>query len=102
MKNSVSNGCRVTHTATADVVSGQGVAHGKLVGIATKDAVAGELVELVIVGSFIMPVKSGITIVAGDKVYLTADSEISNVATSNIECGFAEDGGTDSVTVILR
>lgn len=102
MKNFVSNGNRVTHTAVATLLSGQAVAHGKLVGVATTDCAIGDEVELVICGSFILPVKSGVTIVAGDKVYLTPASEISNVATSNIECGYSENGGTVSVTVILR
>ena len=102
MKNYVKNGHRVTHTATATILSGQAVAHGKLVGVATTDCAVGDEVELVTVGVFTLPVKSAITIVAGDKVYLTADSEISNVATSNVECGFAENGGTDYVNVVLR
>lgn len=102
MKNYVSNGCRVTHTAVATILSGQAVAHGKLVGVATTDCAIGDEVELVIDGAFMLPVKSGVTIVAGDKVYLTPESEISNVATSNIACGYALNGGTVSVDVVLR
>ena len=102
MKNFVSNGNRVTHTAVATILSGQAVAHGKLVGVASTDCAIGDEVELVITGVFALPVKDTITIVAGDKVYLTPQSEISNVATGNIECGYALTGGTVSVDVVLR
>ena len=103
MKNYVSNGHRVTHTATATILSGQAVAHGKLVGVATTDCVTGDEVELVTVGVFSLPVKDGVTIVDGDKVYLVvADSTITNVASTNIACGFANFGGTGNVDVVLR
>lgn len=102
MKNYVKNGHRVTHIATASVLSGQAVAHGKLVGVATTDCAVDDEVELVTTGVFTLPVKGGITITAGDKVYLTTASEISNVASGNVECGFAENGGTESVDVVLR
>ena len=103
MKNYVSNGCRVTHTASKTIVSGEVVAHGKLVGIASTDCATGDQVELVISGAFELPVKSGVTIAEGDKLYvITTESVVTNAATGNVALGFALTGGTTTVEAVLR
>ena len=103
MKNFVHNGKVAEISAAATILSGQVVALGKLVGVAIADAAVGDKVNIAIEGVFSLPVKAGVTIVAGDKIYLiAAESVVTNVVGTNVPCGFAETGGTVKVDVILR
>ena len=103
MKTQSHNGNFITVTATKTTLSGELVNVGVICGLATIDAAIGEEFEMAITGAYLVPVKSGVTIEAGEQLYLSVDdSAVTNVATDNVACGVAETGGDTEVFMVLR
>jgi predicted RecA/RadA family phage recombinase len=71
---------RIDHTPSGNVVAGQVVAVGGLLGVATAPITATELGSLAIVGQFELDLASGKTFSAGDAVYV-ASSEATDSGT---------------------
>jgi predicted RecA/RadA family phage recombinase len=68
MKNHVQTGRMMTIIAAATLTSGQVVAVGQLIGIASKDAAIGEEVELAMDGVYEVPKVSGAVIAQGESL----------------------------------
>jgi predicted RecA/RadA family phage recombinase len=71
---------RIDYTPSGNVVSGQVVAVGGLVGVATEPIAATKLGALAIVGQFELDLATGKTFSAGDPVYV-ASSEATDSGT---------------------
>lgn len=93
MKNYVQPGNTLTIPATADVVGGQILAVGALVGIVAGDAATGDDLDLVTEGVFTLPKVSAQAIGIGAVVYLDAANDV--VTTDD------EEGGNPRVGVAV-
>jgi len=71
---------RIDHTPSGNVVAGQVVAVGGLIGVATEPIAATVLGSLAIVGQFELDLATGKTFSAGDPVYV-ASSEATDSGT---------------------
>lgn len=90
MQNFIQSGDVITVNAPANVVSGQIVVVGSLVGVAQKSAASGAPVAIVTTGVFSYAKVSALAIAAGDKLYLVAaDNNLSKTASSNTLVGVA-------------
>lgn len=103
MKNQIQDGNIIDVVASADVLSGDLYAHGKLVGIATTDAKAGEKFALQLYGVFEVPKAAG-AITAGAFVYYDATAKnATTTASGNTQFGHAtEAAASGDATAIVR
>jgi predicted RecA/RadA family phage recombinase len=69
MKNSIQSGDTITHTALADIVSGQPIVVGDMVGIAAKSVLSGEEVTLNLRGVFSVTKVGTQAWAKGDKIF---------------------------------
>lgn len=96
MKNFIQAGENISLAAPADVLSGGGVLVGSLFGVATADALSGEIVTIVRRGVFELPKISAQAWTLGAKVYWNdATKECTTVAGGNILVGFAVQAAAD-------
>lgn len=90
MKNFVQPGEHITVPAPADVISGQLVVSGALVGVAQFDAASGEEVVLVRRGVFDLPKTGAQAWTVGAKVYWNGtDAVLTTAASGNTLVGVA-------------
>lgn len=90
MKNYVQRGDTLTLTAPAEIVSGDVVAVGSIIGVANGDAANGASVDVDTVGVFRLPKTSALAINAGDVVYWdAANSVVNKTASGNTKLGVA-------------
>ena len=102
MKNYVQEGTVLTVVAPADVVSGQLVTVGSIVGVAAYDAKSGTEVEVRVEGVFSLPKTPGDAVAAGAPVKATAGGVIDGAATAVVGYAVAAAGsGTSVVNVRL-
>ncbi|ATQ56550.1 DUF2190 family protein [Paracoccus yeei] len=102
MKIFVNSGSTATITATRDIVSGELVAEGALVGFAQADAAEGDLVAIVTEGVFQVDVLTATDVELGDVIYLDAGS-LTTDATDTVRAGVAYSAGTsDGVTATVN
>ena len=102
MKIFVNSGATATITAPRDIVSGELVAEGALVGFAQADAKEGELVAIVTEGVFQVDVLTATDVDLGDVIYLDAGA-LTTDATDTVRAGVAYSAGTsDGVTATVN
>lgn len=90
MKNYVQPGNNLTLTAPADVLSGDVVKVGAIVGVAAGDAASGAKFDLVTVGVFDLPKVAAQAIAEGDVIYWDADAKLATkTASGNTKLGAA-------------
>ena len=92
---------RINHTPGSDVSSGDIVAVGGIIGVATADIDSGDVGSLCIVGQFEIDLASGKTFSAGDAVYFDASSDATDSGTF---FGYAiedSDATADTVKAVL-
>ena len=104
-KNYIQPGRVVTVAApTGGVSSGDGVLIGSLFGVAQRDAVESEDVELLTEGVVEIPKTSALAISAGDRLFWDdTNKEVNKTATAQSCVGVAvSDAANPSATVIMR
>ena len=69
MRNHVQAGNTLTFAAPAAAISGSVVIAGAIIGVATRSAGEGELIDVDVVGVFELPKVSALAIAVGDVVY---------------------------------
>lgn len=90
MKNLIQKGDVVTFTATADVVSGQGLLIERLFGVVNADAATDEEGELSVTGVYTLPKLEAQAWAFGQLIYWDAtNARCTTVATSNTKIGHA-------------
>jgi predicted RecA/RadA family phage recombinase len=90
MRNFIQPGNTLTLTAPEEIVSGDVVIVGSIIGVANGDAENGAPVDLDTVGVFRLPKTSALAIAAGDVVYWNAGSKLVTKTTSgNTKLGVA-------------
>lgn len=90
MKNYVQRGDTLTLTAPVEIVSGDVVAVGSIIGVANGDAASGAPVDVDTVGVFRLPKTSALAIAPGDVVYWDATNKVVNkTASGNMKLGVA-------------
>lgn len=89
MRNFVKPGEVLTATAAADVKSGEFVKIGAIFGVASTNAKAGDVFELVTGRVYDLPKTSAQAWAFGDVIYATAAGVMTTVATDNTKVGVA-------------
>lgn len=102
MKNYVQPGENITLPAPADVLSGQLVAIGDIIGVAQGNALQGEPVVFVRRGVFTLPKTSAQVWTIGAKVYFdTANGVVTTTASGNKIIGAAVEAAANPTAVGL-
>lgn len=104
MKNYIQPGNTLTLTASAEIISGDVVAVGSIIGVANGDAANGAPVDVDTVGVFRLPKVSALAIAAGDVVYFDAAAKLVNkTASGNTKLGVATEAAANpSADVTVR
>lgn len=106
MRNYVQPGNTLTLTAPAEVISGDIVAVGSIIGVANGDAANGAPVDVDTVGVFRLPKVAALAIAAGDVVYWDSAAKLVNkTASGNTKLGVATEAAANpspNVTVRLN
>lgn len=104
MRNFVQRGDTLTLTAPAEIISGDVVIVGSIIGIANGDADNGAPVDLDTLGVFRLPKVEALAIDEGDIVYWDAGAKlVTKTAEGNAKLGVAtEDAPTLSADVAVR
>ncbi|QPC87138.1 DUF2190 family protein [Mesorhizobium sp. NBSH29] len=99
MKNFIQPGKVMPFVATANVVAGQCLAFGDIVGISANTTAIGETVQLNIGGVYEVDKVEAQAWTVGQKLYrVTASGLISSVATSATACGVAAEAASNPST----
>lgn len=102
MKVFVNSGSIAAIAAPRDVVSGELVAEGALVGFAQADAAEGHHVAIVTEGVFQVDVLTATDVAVGDIIYLDGGS-LTTDSTDTVRAGVAYSAGTsDGVTATVN
>jgi predicted RecA/RadA family phage recombinase len=106
MKNYVQRGDTLTLTAPAEIISGDVVIVGSIIGVANGDADNGASVDLDTVGVFKLSKVSALAIAAGDIVYWDSGTKlVTKTSSGNTKLGVATAAAANpsaSVTVRLN
>lgn len=90
MKNFVQHGVNLTLPAPADVLSGDVVIVGSLLGIAAGTAASGADLDIVTEGVFSLPKVSALAIAIGDTVYWDSTAKlVTKTSSGNTKLGVA-------------
>lgn len=90
MRNYIQPGETITVPSPANVLSGEPVAIGELIGVAAGDAATGADLDIATVGVFDLPKVAALAIGIGDVLYLDAAAKlVSKTASGNIRIGVA-------------
>ena len=90
MKNFICEGDIIEVVAPANILSGDVVSIGKLIGIATTSANQGDVVAVRVKGVYSLPLATGTVINHGDVVYWDATNKVvTETATNNVQLGYA-------------
>jgi len=96
MRNYVQRGDTLTLTAPAEIMSGDVVIVGSIIGVANDDADDGGPVDLDTVGVFRLPKVSALAIMAGDTVYWDSAAKLVNkTASANTKLGVATEAAAN-------
>ncbi|MDY7096762.1 MAG: DUF2190 family protein [Pseudomonadota bacterium] len=104
MKNYVQRGDTLTLTAPAEIVSGDVVSVGSIIGVANGDAESGAPLDLDTVGVFQLPKVSALAIAEGDVVYWdSTNGLVTKTASGNTKLGVATEAAANpSADVAVR
>ena len=92
---------RINHTPSGAVSSGDIVAVGGIIGVATTDIDSGDTGSLAIVGQFEIDLASGKTFSEGDPVYFDASSDATDSGTFFGYAVADSDATADTVKAVL-
>lgn len=104
MRNYIQPGNTLTLTAPAEIVSGDVVAVGSIIGVANGDAANGAPVDVDTVGVFRLPKVSALAIAEGDVVYWDSAAKlVTKTASANTKLGVATEAAANpSPAVAVR
>jgi len=101
MKNFVKEGKVLTHVLAADVLSGGVVALPAGIGVAAKDGLTGEEVELAVEGVFKLAKKAATAMAIGVKVaWDSTPGEITTTLADGVPCGYVAKAALAADTTI--
>ena len=100
MKNFIESGDVIDYTASGTITSGQIVAVGKLIGVASKSGVSGDVIPVYLKGVFTLG-KEADVIAAGDKLYFkSSNGTVTTTSSGNTFCGYAWAAAADTDTTV--